>query len=267
MFEPITLPSATSACLTQRGHDRRRQLRQRGAQRHQRQADHSCPLTPYSRAMIDALSTSRLGAQRQADEAQHQKDDDAPPRHVRVRALDLVLGGAAPFPRGGGGSHRAPHRTAYRPSAASRIRPDQKVKVPTKASAMNRTPSRSSMKMYVLRVSHPLVCRTGEDRRQAQHQQDVRRVRAHHIAQRQPRHPSASTAPIEISSSGAEVPKATMVRLTISAGTPTRRLRFTAPLTSASPASSKMTRPSACKCPDRHLTDTPRGRGTAPCRS
>ena len=36
-----------------------------------------------------------------------------------------------------------------------------------------------------------------------------------------------------------------MVRLTMSAGMPTRKLRFTAPFTSASPASSKITNPKA----------------------
>ena len=51
-------------------------------------------------------------------------------------------------------------------------------------------------------------------------------------------------ASTEIRSSGAEVPKATMVRLTISAGMPSRRLRFTAPRTSVSPASRRITRPS-----------------------
>ena len=55
--------------------------------------------------------------------------------------------------------------------------------------------------------------------------------------------PSLS-ALIEIRSSGADVPKATMVRLTMSAGMPTRSERFTAPRTSASPASSRITRPS-----------------------
>ena len=53
----------------------------------------------------------------------------------------------------------------------------------------------------------------------------------------------SSTALIEISSSGAEVPKATIVRLTINAGTPRRSERFTAPLTRASPANSKITSP------------------------
>ena len=44
-------------------------------------------------------------------------------------------------------------------------------------------------------------------------------------------------------SSGADVPKATTVRLTINAGKPSRKLRFTAPLTSVSPAINRMTRP------------------------
>ena len=76
----------------------------------------------------------------------------------------------------------------------------------------------------------------------AQHQQDVRGVRADHVAEREPGH-TVQTALTEIRSSGAEVPKATMVRLTMSAGMPTRSDRFTAPRTSTSPASSRITRP------------------------
>ena len=57
----------------------------------------------------------------------------------------------------------------------------------------------------------------------------------------------SKTALIEISSSGAEVPKATIVKLTINAGTPSRKDRFTAPLTSASPAKSRITSPTILK--------------------
>ncbi len=56
---------------------------------------------------------------------------------------------------------------------------------------------------------------------------------------------SSNVALIAINSSGAEVPNATIVRLTMRAGMPKRRLRLTAPLTKASPANNKMTRPSA----------------------
>ena len=48
---------------------------------------------------------------------------------------------------------------------------------------------------------------------------------------------------IEISSSGAEVPKATIVSDTINAGTPNRSDKFTAPLTRLSPAKSRITKP------------------------
>ena len=65
----------------------------------------------------------------------------------------------------------------------------------------------------------------------------------------------------EISNSGADVPKATMVRLTISAGIPILRARFTAPFTSASPANNRITSPRAAinqtivypfRCPQEH---------------
>ena len=46
-----------------------------------------------------------------------------------------------------------------------------------------------------------------------------------------------------INSSGADVPKATIVRLMIRAGTPSRKLRFTAPLTSASPEIKRIINP------------------------
>jgi hypothetical protein len=48
---------------------------------------------------------------------------------------------------------------------------------------------------------------------------------------------------IDINSSGAEVPKATIVNDTIKAGTPRRSDMFTAPLTRLSPASSNSTNP------------------------
>ena len=54
---------------------------------------------------------------------------------------------------------------------------------------------------------------------------------------------SSNTALIDTSNSGADVPNATIVRLTIKAGTPRRRDRLTAPLTNASPASNKITSP------------------------
>ena len=53
----------------------------------------------------------------------------------------------------------------------------------------------------------------------------------------------SSTAPTEIKSSGADVPKLTIVRLTSSAGIPSRRARFTAPRTRMSPAKSRITKP------------------------
>jgi len=61
--------------------------------------------------------------------------------------------------------------------------------------------------------------------------------------------PGASSiiAATEIRSSGADVPKATTVRLTINAGTPSRREEFTAPRTKRSPARSKITRPMPAK--------------------
>ena len=83
----------------------------------------------------------------------------------------------------------------------------------------------------------------GDHRRHAQHQQDVGDVRADHVAQRDARRVVRAPPATETSSSGAEVPKATMVRPTISAGMPSRSDRFTAPLTSASPASSRMHQP------------------------
>ena len=55
----------------------------------------------------------------------------------------------------------------------------------------------------------------------------------------------SKVARMAIKSSGAEVPKATIVKLTIKAGTPSRKLRLTAPFTSASPAKSRITRPIA----------------------
>ena len=56
---------------------------------------------------------------------------------------------------------------------------------------------------------------------------------------------SSITALMAMISSGAEVPKATTVRLTIRAGMPKRILRLTAPLTSASPARIRSANPRA----------------------
>jgi hypothetical protein len=53
----------------------------------------------------------------------------------------------------------------------------------------------------------------------------------------------SSTALIAINNSGAEVPNATIVKETISAGTPRRKLRFTAPRTNKSPDRRRMTNP------------------------
>ena len=54
---------------------------------------------------------------------------------------------------------------------------------------------------------------------------------------------SSMTAEIEINSSGADVPKATIVKLTINAGIPSRRAKFTAPLTNQSPAINRINNP------------------------
>ncbi len=76
----------------------------------------------------------------------------------------------------------------------------------------------------------------------------------------------SSTALTEISNSGADVPKATIVRLTINAGMPTRRLRFTAPLTSASPPRSRITRPRPDKSQGIIMFCCPSYRHMAPCQ-
>ncbi len=69
------------------------------------------------------------------------------------------------------------------------------------------------------------------------------------------------------SNSGADVPKATTVRLTTSAGMPSRRARFTAPFTSASPAKIRMTRPSATLNRSIDISQVfPQGQGARPTR-
>src|SRR6056300_671705 len=58
---------------------------------------------------------------------------------------------------------------------------------------------------------------------------------------------SPSTAWIDTNNSGADVPKATTVRLTTKAEMPNRNARLTAPRTNASPARTRITKPKIAK--------------------
>ena len=126
--------------------------------------------------------------------------------------------------------------------APSNTTPDTQVKLPLKASAMNKTEAAIICKK-LLRVSHLWVCMVANIAGMPKTSKIFAVFDPTTLPMAMPGTPSMA-ALTEISSSGAEVPKATIVRLTISAGMPMRRARLTAPFTKASPANSKISRPS-----------------------
>ena len=69
--------------LADRRHDGGGKLGQRGAERHQREADHRVGHAEHLRDLGRAVD-QQVGAQRKPHEAEHEEERDLPPRHVRA---------------------------------------------------------------------------------------------------------------------------------------------------------------------------------------
>ena len=146
------------------------------------------------------------------------------------------------------------------------MKPAHRSNTPRMASAINKSEAMIIM-LKVLRVLHSDVCIVANKAGTP----NTNRMFAVFDPTTLPRAiPGAlsNTALIDTSSSGADVPKATIVRLTIKAGTPRRRDRFTAPFTSASPASNKITSPKTLRTQGIIIRVYPRiRRGISQCDS
>jgi hypothetical protein len=178
MLEPTTLPMAMSECRREGGDQRRRQFRQAGADRDDRQADNRLADTDVTRNAHSAVDHET----RAEHDARQPGERDQQAFHHAVRCLDdlaltgmhLGLGRAALLV----GHQRQDDVEDQRGDQQEAAEPGERVQPDQPAERRGRHDDHRRVPLQRARIGHDRLYQRGG----AQHQKDVGDVRAHDIA-------------------------------------------------------------------------------------